>query len=237
MPGGAPRRRGPREQRRAGDATGPAGRWRFRRPGQRRNRLLALIPLALALFVLWFLVSLFQPFHGGGHGRVDVTIPAGSSSGKVGDILVADHVVSSSFFFSLRATLAGKRSDLRAGHFVLARDMSYGAAIDALTKPAPAVKTVTVLIPEGRWRREIASLAHADGLRGSYLAASVSSPTLDPRRYGAPRGTPSLEGFLFPATYELRAGAASSQLVADQLAAFKRNFATVRLAHTRAAST
>ena len=198
-------------------------------PGRGRNRFLALIPLVLAAALVWFLVSLFQPFHGSAQGRVDVTIPAGTSSGKVGDILVADHVVPSSFFFTLRATLAGKRSDLHAGHFVLARDMSYGAAIDALTKPAPVIKTVNVLIPEGRWRREIASLARADGLRGSYLAASVSSRDLDPRRYGAPSGTHSLEGFLFPATYDLRAGAPASLLVADQLAAFKRQFATVSL--------
>ena len=40
-----------------------------------------------------------------------------------------------------------------------------------------------------------------------YLAATLRSSLLDPTRYGAPARTPDLEGFLFPATYDLSAGA------------------------------
>lgn len=80
------------------------------------------------------------------------------------------------------------------------------------------------MIPEGYTRAQIAALAHADGLRGSYLAASKHSMQLRPSRYGAPPGTPSLEGFLFPATYEMYAGAPASRLVSEQLAAFRENF-------------
>ncbi len=88
--------------------------------------------------------------------------------------------------------------------------------------PPPAI--VKVVIPEGYTRTQIAGLAHADGLRGSYLSASRRSVVLDPKRYGAPATTPSLEGFLFPASYELDAGAPAKLLVSEQLAAFRRNF-------------
>jgi UPF0755 protein len=88
--------------------------------------------------------------------------------------------------------------------------------------PLPAV--VRVVIPEGYTRTQIAGLAHADGLRGSYLTASKRSAQLDPKRYGAPTGTLSLEGFLFPATYEMDAAAPAARLVSEQLAAFRRNF-------------
>jgi UPF0755 protein len=88
--------------------------------------------------------------------------------------------------------------------------------------PAPAI--VKVVIPEGYTRAQIAALAHADGLRGSYLAASKRSPQLDPARYGAPPSTPNLEGFLFPATYELYVGAPASRLASEQLTAFRENF-------------
>jgi len=47
---------------------------------------------------------------------------------------------------------------------------------------------------------------------------------LDPRRYGAPADTGDLEGFLFPATYELKAGAPAAQLVDDQVVAFRERF-------------
>jgi hypothetical protein len=90
--------------------------------------------------------------------------------------------------------------------------------------PPPAPAIVKVTIPEGYTRTQIAELAKADGLRGSYLAASKSSRALDLAHYRAPAHTSTLEGFLFPATYELYAGAPAGQLVSDQLTAFGENF-------------
>ena len=56
---------------------------------------------------------------------------------------------------------------------------------------------------------------------------------LNPFRYGAPAGTRSLEGFLFPATYELRTAAPARDLVERQLRAFRENFARVDLGRAR----
>jgi UPF0755 protein len=56
---------------------------------------------------------------------------------------------------------------------------------------------------------------------------------LEPRRYGAPASTPSLEGFLFPATYELPQHAPVEKLVAQQLQAFKQALATVDLRYAK----
>jgi UPF0755 protein len=172
--------------------------------------------------VIWFLVSLLQPFHGAGHGRVVVDIPAGSGTAKVASILEHDGVISSAFFFKVRALLAGDRGKLRAGHYVLAQDMTYSGALSALVKGPPPVRVLHVLVPEGRSRRQTAALAAADGLTGDYLAASARSAAFAPTSYGAPARTPSLEGFLFPATYTVHAGTTAGQLVALQLQAFRR---------------
>ncbi len=64
------------------------------------------------------------------------------------------------------------------------------------TPPIPAV--VKVVIPEGYTRAQIAALAHADGLNGSYLVASKRFSELHPSHYGAPAGTPNLEGLPVP---------------------------------------
>ena len=85
-----------------------------------------------------------------------------------------------------------------------------------------------VTIPEGETRVQIAQIATAKGLTGSYLTASRRSPLLDPARYGAPRGTPNLEGLLFPATYELYAGSPARRLVAKQLSAFRNASAPMK---------
>jgi UPF0755 protein len=221
--------------KRAGDRGGGlhVGHGRGSRFRLTRARVAALLALVAAIAVVWFLLSLFQPFAGAGHGRVIVTIPKDSSASTVGSILADDGVVTSGFFFEVRALVEGKRDALHSGRFLLKKDESYSAAIAALTKPPPVAIPVKVVIPEGETRLQIAELAAADGLTGSYTKASERSPLLNPATYGAPKDTPNLEGFLFPATYDMKAGAPVSRLVAEQLTAFQERFGTeeVRRAH------
>jgi UPF0755 protein len=210
-----------------------SGRRRGGRFGLTRARVAALLALAAAIAVVWFLLSLFQPFAGAGHGRVIVVIPKDSSASTVGSILAHDGVVSSGFFFSMRALVDGKRGDLHSGRFLMRHDESYATAIAALSKPPPVVIPVKVVIPEGETRLQIAELVAADGLTGSYKAASVRSPLLNPTTYGAPKNTPNLEGFLFPATYDMKAGAPASRLVSEQLVAFRERFGSEEVRRAR----
>jgi UPF0755 protein len=218
---GAAPRRSP-----AGPPTHRRGRW--------IGRVVALVALVAMVAVLWFLFSLFQPGKGDGDGRVAVVIPQGATARQIGDLLAEKGVVSSGFFFDLRARIGGERDSLKAGRFVLAEDMSYGSALERLSAAPEAPPTVTVTIPEGRSRRETAPLVKDAGLKGSYMKASASQPGFSPAQYGAPGTTDSLEGFLFPATYELRENRASArELVGQQLAAFEQNFGEVDLRKAR----
>jgi UPF0755 protein len=199
--------------------------------GALRRHPLRVLGVIAALFVLWFLFALFQPFHGDGSGRVVVTIPKGASVSEVGDILDENGVVSSSTLFQLRVTIAGKRSDLYPGRFVLAEDMSYGSAIDALST-APLKKVATVTIPEGYSRAQAAPLAEEVGLQGSYLDATVKSKYLDPAGYGG-KDAKNLEGFLFPDTFELKPNAPVADLVQLQLQDFKRRIKGVDMSYAK----
>jgi UPF0755 protein len=200
----------------------------LRRPG----RLPALAAaLAVGLFFLWFLIVLFQPFHGDGSGRVVVQIPKGASVSEVGQILDEQGVVSSSTLFQIRVTLAGKRSELYPGSYTLAAGMSYGDAIDALSVP-PVKRTITATIPEGLSRRQVVPLLRSAGVSGDYLAATERSKLLDPANYGA-EGARNLEGFLFPATYELPPDGTAAQLVERQLEAFKQRIDAIDMSYAR----
>jgi uncharacterized YceG family protein len=204
-----------------------------RRPHSRRNRIVALLALVLAGVVVWLAVEVFQPFHGSGHGSVTVVIPPHSGVSAVADQLSKAGVIGSSFWFELRATIDGDRGDLRAGTYHLKRDMSYGAVLKILTTPPPAAPVTGITIVPGRTRRQIDGLLRAQDVKGSYYAATRSAPQLDPRAYGAPERTDSLEGFLFPDTYQLREPVNIATLVADQLADFKRQFARVNMRYAR----
>jgi cell division protein YceG involved in septum cleavage len=102
------------------------------------------------------------------------------------------------------------------------------------TVPPAAPAAIKVLIPEGKTRMQIAQIATADGLTGSYMVASRHSPVLDPTTYGAPKNTPSLEGFLFPATYDMDPRAPVGRLVEEQLIAFRENFGSSEATRARA---
>jgi uncharacterized YceG family protein len=217
-----------------------AARRRLPKPGGARRkrflvrRLVAFAVLVFVVFAAWFLIELFQPFHGAGGASVTVSIPAGASGGTVGTLLAEDGVVSSSFFFDLRSSLSGDSDKFRAGVYTLKHGMSYSAALSALTQQSGSGAVISLTIPEGDTRTQIALLARKAGLRGNYLTASTPTAAhFSPQAYGAHKGVKSLEGFLFPATYYLYRHGWVSSLVAKQLAAFKLYFARVNMRYAR----
>jgi UPF0755 protein len=220
-------RRGPVQRRR------PAAFGTGKEKHSLAGRLFGVLAIVVAAALIWFSVELFQPFHATGHRRVTVVIPPHSSVGTVGKILARDGVVPSSFFFELRATLAGQRSDLRSGTYHLHQGMGYGDVLKVLTTAPPAAKVTNLTIVEGKTRRQVDTLLRSQGVRGSYYADTRHSRLVDPRRYGAPRGTNSLEGFLFPSTYQLREPIKASALVDDQLRTFRQRFRKVNLRYAR----
>jgi peptidoglycan lytic transglycosylase G len=189
--------------------------------------------LVAAGAVIWFLVELFQPLHGSPHGQVTVTVPAHSTARQIGDQLAREGVIPSGFFFEVRATLAGDRGDLRSGTYHLQLGMTYGAVLKILTTAPPAAKTTNITIVEGRTRAQINALLRAQGIKGSYFAATRRSPLINFAAYGAPRRTPDLEGFLFPDTYQLVEPISVQKLVDDQLRTFRQEFARVNLGYAR----
>jgi len=204
----------------------------------RRRRVGAAVLLVIVIAFVWFLLAFVQPFGGEGSGKNVVKIPEGASASKVGQILERKGVisggtplVSGASMFRARLSLAGKSGDIQSGTYTLANGMSYGAAIDALTGGSSETGT-TVVIPEGYTRKQIAEITKGAGIKGKYTDATLRSKKLDPNDYGADN-PPNLEGFLFPATYELKQKAKVSQLVNKQLGEFRRSFKKVNMKYAQ----
>ncbi|HEV3071525.1 MAG TPA: endolytic transglycosylase MltG [Solirubrobacteraceae bacterium] len=161
--------------------------------------------------------------------------PAGAGAEVAPEVLPPPLVVEEP---PMKAPSAKKSRNIPARLGALLALAAVGAAIWLLVqslggssshKPPALPRVVKVTIPEGYTRAHIAELAKDEGLKGNYLAATVRSSHLHPTRYGAPHGTPNLEGFLFPATYDLYAGAPVRRLVDEQLAAFRENFGNAEI--------
>jgi uncharacterized YceG family protein len=90
---------------------------------------------------------------------------------------------------------------------------------------------INVTIPEGQSIRETAAKLQGEGLEGSYIDAAARRP---PAYLHAPKGVHTLEGALFPATYQLKKTQDAQDLVAKQLSAMKLNLGQVSLRRAHA---
>jgi uncharacterized YceG family protein len=210
----------------------PAGAPRHKFP----RRILAVLALALIGGALWLINATFQPFHGDPKGAVVVTVPAGADAGEIGKLLESAGVVDSAKLFEANATVTLRRSKLRPGKYTLPKDMTNGAAIEALMQgpKARVVKTFEFTLPEGRSKRENEPLVKKGPFEGDYLKATAA-PAFVKRAHklGLPPKSKNLEGFLFPATYEMISGASAKDLVKRQLDAYEQNVGKVSMKAAR----
>lgn len=136
-------------------------------------------------------------FEGEGHGEVIVTIRSGDIGEDVAVTLAEAGVVKTSQVFYELLLEQDPAVDFQVGSYRLKLEMSAQAALNALLDPENRVE-LTVVVPEGSSARSaLERAAEATGLPMSDFEAAVADPT----KYGVPSDFPSIEGFLFPATY------------------------------------
>ena len=143
---------------------------------------------------------------------VVVTIPRARRRARSATCSRADGVSLGVLLRAARHAVGRRRRPASPGTFTLEQDMSYARRArraDARHPPPPTVINVT--IPRARAAAEIAAAAaRQDGLRGRYLAATRSVDRAQPAPLRRARRRATLEGFLFPATYQLQAAARRS---------------------------
>ncbi|GAA3563226.1 hypothetical protein GCM10022419_049880 [Nonomuraea rosea] len=153
-------------------------------------------------------------FDGAGNGAVTVRIAPGSSAEAIGSALAEAGVVASVRSF-VKATEDRAVTDrLRPGHYRLRKGMAAGAALDLLLAPASRIVR-RVTLPEGmRTAEMLRRLAQQAGLPLKELE------NVDKGLVGLPEYAQGLEGFMFPATYEIEPGDSA----VDVLAAMAERF-------------
>lgn len=211
-------------------------------PGPSRKRRVVVAILAVFVLLLgWSQWRLWQPLKGGGEGEVTVEIPQGASASEVASRLQEAGVVDSATLFGLRALIEGKRENLVAGTLKMRRDMSYGAALAQLsgTSVNSTLETTSLTIQEGLSIRENARRFKRQSILRDYGA--TAKQIFKQRRsqlrtlYKMPASVDTLEGFLFPATYELPVPITPTDLITRQLQSFQQNFNGVSLSKARKA--
>jgi len=179
----------------------------------RRLVLLALLG-ALGASV-WLAAMLGRPYQGFGHKGVFVEVPRGASVRTIANLLERSGVVPSAFAFGLLGRW--RRQPLQAGEYFFDRPRAATEIFNLLASGQVYVRQLTV--PEGLTMFEIAQLVEREGLasRDSFLAAVRDTA---PIRDLAPHAR-SLEGFLFPATYQFPRRASAEDVAAAMVRRFR----------------
>ena len=148
-------------------------------------------------------------YAGTGNGQeVLVVIAEGDTGADVSRTLV-DEGVTASFDAMYNLLLDDGDAGFQPGTYALQGEMSAASARDALLDPANKVAD-RLLIREGTFAEDALALAaEFSGLPLSDFQAAAQ----DLAALGIPPEAPSIEGYLFPATYEVQPGQSAQQIV------------------------
>lgn len=155
---------------------------------------------------------------GSGHGETTIAIVPGEIGADVAEALHEAGVVMTSEVFYELLLEQDPPVEFLPGVYTLRYEMSSQAALDALQDPENRVE-YRATIPEGRTVAQTLELVSA----GAQIPLEeLQAAAEDPRQFGLPKGVDSLEGWLYPATYEyeadMTAEAAIQEMVDYQVA-------------------
>lgn len=189
---------------------------------------IAVVVVVLAALFAWWATGQISP--GGKPGpRVEVVIPAGSSTTRIGRILAKSGVIHSGTLFPYYVRIGGAGT-LYPGTYHLPKNESYSAAISALEAGPPIIQD-RLLVPEGftidQIAAAVAKLPHSHITPAQFIAAAQGGQVRSPYE---PAGSNNLEGLLFPATYQIRQGSTAADVVQQMVEAFDANAAQIGLA-------
>jgi UPF0755 protein len=149
--------------------------------------------------------------------EVAVTIPEGASLQEIAEILQEKKVIKSSLIFRIYVQYKEMDRNIMKGNYVFLTNSSYQEALEVLMQ-GPIIVTYKILIPEGYTLAQIADKVRDTSpiSRKEFLEAAVP----EKYDYAFLEGVNSLEGFLFPKTYEIGEETSAEQLVNMMLVQF-----------------
>ncbi len=199
----------------------------------RRFRPLVVGALALALcaMMLWggyrfVMARFFLPVDIGDATPVTITVKSGAGASSIARLLYEaggtdeagnrlPGLITSKTVFKIYVDFTGKSDKLKAGTYVLSRNMDVGQIVDTLCAPTAPRTTLKLVITEGMTVEQIANKLVALGVlesgeeflklckTGEAFADYAFIAALEEAKNPQQARDYALEGYLFPDTYEI----------------------------------
>lgn len=183
------------------------------------RRAFTILFLAALFLAGWVATSLYLPYQKFRSQGVFVDVPHGASRRAVARLLANQGVVRSRWVFEALSRWRS-RSTLQAGEYFFDHPVTSLQVFETIASGRVYVRELT--IPEGFSMFDIADLVQREDFttRENFLAAARNPALI---RDLVP-SAPSLEGFLFPATYEFPRHPTGEQMVAAMVAHFRQEW-------------
>lgn len=205
------------------------------RPRKSRKPLVAALVVVAILVVVGIAVFASSACATNDHlvaegEQVTVEVPEGSSVDAIADILYDAGLIERTGDFVSAVNAKGAGGSLQSGVYTLTGGMSNDEIVDALT--TGAVATASLTVPEGATIETIAQNVEA-AYNGSITADDFKKCAQSAQDYEADYPfvadayEGSLEGFLFPKTYELLVDASADDVVRQMLDQYQTETASL----------
>ncbi len=164
-----------------------------------------LFALSLIILISGFsaLYSLYKPYDSNNPKEITFEIPNGSTTKNIAKILKDSELVRSGNLFLVLVKRSGDENNIKAGRYTLKQDMDYEEIISQLVRGSSFVEFVRVTIPEGYELRQITELLVSKGLVEKDEFEKALDPSLYDYSFLETVDSDTLEGFLFPDTYDI----------------------------------
>jgi UPF0755 protein len=184
-----------------------------------------VLPLVIAIvfIVSTLLYQLVLPVSLSAAEAVVITVKPGMTTQQIGDLLYDQGLIKNVYLFRAIARSEGLESSLQAGDYAVSKSMSVREIVVMLAKGETAYKQFT--IPEGYTVDQIANLLQSKGI-ASAAKFKAYAASYAPYEFmnSSTSATYKAEGFLFPDTYRITAGASEEQLVKMMVSQFNDRF-------------
>ncbi|PPG20279.1 endolytic transglycosylase MltG [Rathayibacter toxicus] len=175
---------------------------------------IVLIAVAGVIFIkplrTFFADAGVTDYTGTGTSEVIVTIHGGDDGNDIAHTLVAAGVIKSYEPFYRLLLAQSPEPVFQPGAYALKTQMSSKAALSSLLDPGSTRLANTFVIPEGTVLKDALTLiADGTGVTRSDLEAAAA----DYSSFGLPKEATSLEGFLFPARYNVNRGQSAHEIL------------------------
>lgn len=194
--------------------------------------LIALDVLALG-FLGWLVFSVATPVNTEAATQ-EITIEQGASVRQIADLLKEKGIIESPVLFTLFVAIEGEAKNLRAGTYKLSGADSIRDILDIITGTG-GKHTVRVTIPEGYTKSQIAATLEKENVvenASNFLQLVNLSTQSAVAELGysflAETEAKTLEGFLFPDTYEFRVDSEPEAVLDKFFANFERKTKDLR---------